>query len=266
MFSSRLVQLCLSPLMIRRSSLILPQSSAANYCSKKVPEAENQPQEKKKIKLKTKDRSTSSLPRIYTRTGDRGTSSLFTGERRTKTDEIFEALGTIDELSSHIGLAMASANIEHPYVEQLQRIQCILQDVGSAVATPSSSARKIHQEKTMFNNRHTAEMEEWIDDYTQRLPPLENFILPGGSLTASSLHVARAVCRRAERRVLPLTEKDEVDWEALKYLNRLSDFLFTVARYAAKLDKTEETVYIRPDTRSKPYKPVTSDVWKKPKD
>lgn len=225
------------------------------------------PEDSAKTKTRFKVKSKSGPPRIYTRTGDGGNSSLFTGERRPKSDNIFEALGTIDELSSHLGLAMSHANGEHPYVEQLQRIQCILQDVASAVATPESSARKIHQERTKFNSRHTTELEEWIDDYSQQLPPLENFILPGGGHTSASLHVARAVCRRAERRVSPLIEKDEVDRETLKYLNRLSDYLFTAARFSAKMDNEEETVYIRPDKRDRTYKPQAQDgVWKKPKE
>jgi len=220
---------------------------------------------RKKVTLKTKERP--SMPKIYTKTGDGGKSSLYTGERRAKSDEIFEALGTIDELSSNIGLAMAHTDPKFLYLEQLQRIQCILQDVGSLVATPNSSARKSHKDRVVFNERHTHELEEWIDEYTNELPPLENFILPGGSVTSSTLHVARAICRRAERKVMPLVQQDEVDAEALKYLNRLSDFLFTLARFAARLDKVEETIYIRPDPRFKIYKQVTdSHVWKKSKD
>lgn len=129
-----------------------------------------------------------------------------------------------------------------------------------------SSARESHLEKVEFNNRHTTELEEWIDDYTKELPPLQNFILPGGSVTSASLHVARSVCRRAERKVLPLVDQSEVDAEVLKYLNRLSDFLFTLARFAAKLDKVEETIYIRPDPRFKIYTPTKENVWKKTKD
>lgn len=221
---------------------------------------------RKKVTLKTKDRS-SSFPKIYTKTGDKGSSALFTGERRSKSDDVFEALGTIDELSSHIGLAMASANPSKPYLEELQRIQCILQDIGSVVATPNSSARASHREKVTFSSRHTNELEEWIDQYSKQLPPLTNFILPGGSMTSANLHVARTVCRRAERRVTPLVEKEEIDSEAFRYLNRLSDYLFVLARYAAKLDKREETIYIRPDPNvNLHYKPIASDYWKKSKD
>lgn len=251
--------------LLKNQPLGLIVSSSRSYCQNIDSE---DGKSKKKITLRTKERSTA--PKIYTKTGDSGRSSLFTGERRPKSDAFFEALGTIDELTSNIGLAMAHANPKFPYNDQLQRIQCILQDIGSLVATPHSSARKAHRDKIMFSSRHTNELEEWIDDYTKELPPLENFILPGGSATSSNLHVARAVCRRAERKVLPLVDQEEVDPEALKYLNRLSDFLFTLARYAAKLDCVDETIYIRPDPSYKIYTPVmnTTDTsaWKKSKE
>jgi len=202
--------------------------------------------------------------KIYTKTGDKGTSSLFTGERRPKSDGVFEALGATDELSSNIGMAIAlSEEKNHPYVSQLQRIQCILQDIGSSVATPASSARESHIQKVGFSGRHTEELEVWIDEFTEELPALTNFILPGGGAISSQIHICRAVCRRAERRISPLVESKECDAETLKYVNRLSDFLFTIARYAAKLDGRGETIYTRPDTRSKDYKPTKDGVWKK---
>jgi len=260
--TSKCAQLTYSSL-IKSKTLGVLMSSSRNYCDNV--DSEEVKQSRKKVTLRVKERS--SAPKIYTKTGDGGNSSLFTGERRPKSDDFFEALGTIDELSSSIGVAMAHADPKFAYNEELQRIQCILQDIGSLVATPHSSARQAHRDKVMFSSRHTNELEEWIDDYTNQLPPLENFILPGGSATSASIHVARAVCRRAERRVLPLVNQEEVDVEALKYLNRLSDFLFTLARYAAKLDNVEETIYIRPNPSFKIYKPVEdTDAWKKSKD
>ena len=196
------------------------QTICRSMCQKIIGTDESSEQ-RKRVTLKTKERlKTSAIPPIYTKTGDKGNSSLFTGERRTKTDDVFEALGTIDELSSHIGLALAlgSKDPTLSYLEELQRIQCILQDIGSVVATPNSSARKSHQDKVTFSNRHTSELENWIDEYSKVLPPLQNFILPGGSVTSATLHVARTICRRAERRVIPLVQAGEIDNEALIYL------------------------------------------------
>ncbi len=109
---------------------------------------------------------------------------------------------------------------QHSYVEQLQRVQCILQDVGSNIATPLSSAREAHLRLTEFDSMHVIELEEWIDDYTSRLSPLENFILPGGGKASCSLHVARTVARRCERATVPLVRQSQVSPEVLKYLNR----------------------------------------------
>ncbi|XP_031448310.1 corrinoid adenosyltransferase isoform X3 [Phasianus colchicus] len=118
-------------------------------------------------------------PRIYTRTGDEGFSSTFTGERRPKGDRVFEALGTTDELSSAIGLASElSSEKGHAFVEQLHKVQCMLQDVGSNIATPLSSAREAHLKRTSFSEEPVLELEKWIDRYSEQLPPLRAFILP----------------------------------------------------------------------------------------
>ncbi|XP_076364295.1 corrinoid adenosyltransferase MMAB-like isoform X2 [Tachypleus tridentatus] len=186
-------------------------------------------------------------PKIYTRTGDGGKSSLFTGERRPKDDMVFEALGSTDELSCNIGLARVIAKgLTGQLDAQLEKIQCILQDIGSAVATPKSSAREAHLRRTEFSPELVDELEEWIDKHTKHLPPLKNFILPSGGQSSAYFHVARAVCRRAERRVYPLISAGEVDPVVLKYLNRLSDYLFTVARLTAKIDGKEEKIYRKP--------------------
>lgn len=192
--------------------------------------------------------------KIYTKTGDKGTSSLYTGERQRKDGRLFNALGTADELSSHIGLAKEYAQEKnHEYADQLERIQCILQDISSLLATPrpqyaiddpEKEARI--REKLSFNPRHIIELEEWIDKYSSLLPPLTNFILPGGGRVSAYLHVARTVCRRAERTVVPLIFEGLVDEQVIIYINRLSDYLFTIARYASFLDGNKETIYIRP--------------------
>lgn len=187
------------------------------------------------------------VPKIYTKTGDKGFSSTFTGERRPKEDSIFEALGATDELSSAIGLAREFCKDEgHKFIEELEKIQCVLQDVGSNVATPLSSARESHRAKTKFSTQPVLDLESWIDKYTEELPPLTNFILPSGGKSSASLHMARAVCRRAERSVAPIVRSGEADPDVAKFLNRLSDYLFTLARYAATKEGEAESIYRRP--------------------
>ncbi|NXE52576.1 MMAB protein, partial [Casuarius casuarius] len=176
----------------------------------------------------------------------KGFSSTFTGERRPKDDRIFEALGTTDELSSAIGLASEFGSEKgHVFVEQLHKVQCMLQDVGSNIATPLSSAREAHLKRTSFSEKPVLELEQWIDKYSEQLPPLKAFILPSGGKSSAALHFSRAVCRRAERCVVPLVQAGEADPNVAKYLNRLSDYLFVLARYAAMKEGKEEKIYIK---------------------
>lgn len=193
--------------------------------------------------------------KIYTKTGDGGHSSLYTGERRSKDDLVFEALGAVDELSSAIGLGRefyletAAASVGDDFIDvasHLRRIQCVLQDIGSHIATPRSSAREAHAKNVgAFDESLTTEMEGWIDAMTSRLPPLTTFILPSGGRAAASLHCARAVCRRAERRVVPIVAAGEMAKEPAVFLNRLSDYLFTAARYVSSLNGFEESIYTK---------------------
>ncbi|KAI9324055.1 cob(I)yrinic acid a,c-diamide adenosyltransferase, mitochondrial-like protein [Zopfochytrium polystomum] len=182
--------------------------------------------------------------KVYTRTGDKGTSALFTGERRPKDDLIFEALGTTDELSSHIGLAREFCEeAANGLSEKLEKIQCLLQDIGGNIATPRSTASEARLAKTEFDvdGKLVQELETWIDKLDEELPPIRNFILPSGGRASAALHIARSVCRRAERRVVPVIQEGIADASVGKYLNRLSDYLFTAARYAAmKAGKTEK--------------------------
>ncbi|KAI8072602.1 Adenosylcobalamin biosynthesis, ATP:cob(I)alamin adenosyltransferase-like protein [Gongronella butleri] len=186
--------------------------------------------------------------KIYTKTGDKGTSSLYNGERRDKDDDIFEALGTTDELSSYLGLAMEYLENEEFLVECLEKVQCCLQDIGSNIATPRERSNERRLGQTTFDptGALVKELEDWIDKADEELPRLTKFILPSGGKASSTLHVARSICRRAERRVQPLAREHLCDDSVAVYLNRLSDFLFNAARLAAKHAGKEEKVYIKP--------------------
>ncbi|KAF9583595.1 hypothetical protein BGW38_009086 [Lunasporangiospora selenospora] len=191
-------------------------------------------------------------PKIYTKTGDKGTSALFTGERRPKDDVVFDALGTNDELSSFIGLAREfcleqGAGVQG-MVNQLEQIQCLLQDIGANIATPRDLATAPRLARTEFDSdgQHVQDLESWIDTMDQELPPLTAFILPSGGKAAAALHVARSVSRRTERRVVPLAQEQRVDKSVAIYLNRLSDYLFTCGRYAAMKADRAEVVYKKP--------------------
>eukprot|EP01088_Endostelium_zonatum_P007492 TRINITY_DN1977_c0_g1_i1.p1 TRINITY_DN1977_c0_g1~~TRINITY_DN1977_c0_g1_i1.p1 ORF type:complete len:147 (-),score=31.24 TRINITY_DN1977_c0_g1_i1:294-734(-) len=127
--------------------------------------------------------------------------------------------------------------------EKLEKIQSLLLDVGSCVATPPSTASERKLERTSFNEDYVKQLEQWIDEIDKQLPPLKNFILPSGGLSSSSLHVARSVCRRAERSVVPLVRSGDVPDSVGRFLNRLSDFFFVAARFAAQKDGKEEVIY-----------------------
>uniref|UniRef100_A0A8D2LTP9 Corrinoid adenosyltransferase MMAB n=1 Tax=Varanus komodoensis TaxID=61221 RepID=A0A8D2LTP9_VARKO len=187
-------------------------------------------------------RKAAGTPKIYTRTGDQGFSSTFTGERRPKDDLIFEALGTLDELSSAIGLSAEFGREHgHSFVEELHKVQCVLQDAGSNVATPISSARESHltppPPKSLLLQSSALGLRE--------LRPLALLLFQSGGKSSAALHLSRAVCRRAERRVVPLVKTGDVDANVAKYLNRLSDYLFVLARYATKGEGKEEKIYRR---------------------
>lgn len=163
--------------------------------------------------------------KIYTRTGDSGETSLFGGARVPKDDPRIEAYGTIDELNSSIGVARATWP-SSPIDSELHHVQSDLFDIGAYLAAPGSD--RFHGAAPS----RAADLEKAIDAMDAELPPLKQFILPGGSAAAAQLHVARTVCRRAERRVIALRDSSAGMRNTITYLNRLSDYLFVAARFA----------------------------------
>lgn len=167
--------------------------------------------------------------KIYTRTGDGGDTALFGGGRVAKHHVRVEAYGTVDELNAVIGwcvVEVADASIR----ERLQALQHDLFALGAELATPPARERRTRPETPPLPTARIASMETWIDEADNELSPLRAFVLPGGTPGAAALHVARTVCRRAERAVVALAEADEVAEGVVAYLNRLSDLLFTFAR------------------------------------
>ena len=171
--------------------------------------------------------------KIYTRTGDRGDTGLFGGGRVPKDHPRVEAYGEVDELNAAIGLARSIEPMLR-IDEVLVPLQRDLFAIGALLATPDREKMRQHLEKARVDDQRIAELEHAIDDGDRELEPLRSFIVPGGTPKGAALHVARTVCRRAERRVVALAEAGESDIPTIVviYLNRLSDLLFTLARVA----------------------------------
>lgn len=167
------------------------------------------------------------LDRIYTRGGDAGETSLGDGTRVAKSHRRIEAYGTVDELNSIIGLVLAR-DVRPEFEPWLAQIQNELFDLGADLAVPLGASR----ERLRVTDEQVARLEHLCDVVNERLPPLRSFVLPGGTEASALLHVARSVCRRAERLAVALHEEEPVTPAALAYLNRLSDLLFILARAA----------------------------------
>ncbi|WP_142780631.1 cob(I)yrinic acid a,c-diamide adenosyltransferase [Agrobacterium sp. T29] len=180
------------------------------------------------------------LNKIYTRTGDKGTTALVSGPRRLKHDLRVEAYGTVDETNSAIGVARLHTGGMEKLDAMLFRIQNDLFDLGADLATPDSG-EPLSYELLRIVESQVTRLENEIDDLNAALEPLTSFVLPGGSAAAANLHMARTVCRRAERLMVELsvTENEIVSPAALKYANRLSDFLFVAARFANDAGKAD---------------------------
>jgi cob(I)alamin adenosyltransferase len=174
------------------------------------------------------------LSKIYTRTGDDGTTGLGDGSRVPKDDPRVEAYGCADEVNSAIGVILAVPGLPAAVTEVLTRVQHELFDLGGELCIPGHRA---------IEPSHVIALEKSLDAFNDGLPPLKEFILPGGGPAAAACHLARAICRRAERRAWSLARVDAVAPEPLQYLNRLSDLLFVVARVLARHESGSEVLW-----------------------
>lgn len=176
------------------------------------------------------------LSKIYTRTGDQGTTGLGDGARVDKTHARIEAYGTVDEANSALGMVLAVADLPADIIQALTQIQHELFDLGGELAVPGYR---------VMTDGHVTRLEQWLDQFNEPLPPLKEFILPGGGPATSACHLARAITRRAERCVWALAKQEQIALEVPQYLNRLSDLLFVVARVLARHERGEEVLWKR---------------------
>ncbi|GMU86249.1 MAG: ATP--cob(I)alamin adenosyltransferase [Ignavibacteriales bacterium] len=177
--------------------------------------------------------------KIYTKTGDGGQTGLFGGGRVAKDSNRIEAYGTVDELNSVLGLIPTECN-DPKILEIISFLQNQLFNVGSDLATPLDYT-STHFSIPRVGDEQIAQAEKVIDELEAELEPLRNFILPGGTKAASYAHLARTVCRRAERRIVTLSEKEEINKKIVIFVNRVSDLLFVLARYLNKLEGKADT-------------------------
>lgn len=166
--------------------------------------------------------------RIYTKTGDKGETSLYDGARVRKDSVKVEAYGTVDELNSHLGFAKNFVEDED-VKEKIFKVQKKLFFVAGELATEDTS-----KFKNKIQEEHVTALEGWIDEYLEKIDKVDAFIVPGTSTSSAALHVARTVCRRAERRILALAREEEVNPHLIKFVNRLSDTIYALARYSEK--------------------------------
>lgn len=193
------------------------------------------------------------IHKVYTRTGDQGMTDLVGGERVAKDSLRIESYGTVDELQSFLGMLRAAlgesietgslSETRREIVGYIHRVQQDLFDLGSTLSTPPQHAGRV---KNPITPERIAWLEETMDRWNEELPPLRSFVLSGGGRFSALGHVARTVCRRCERIVLRLSREEEVPPEPLLYLNRLSDFLFVLARHLAKVFGEDEPLWETP--------------------
>ncbi|WP_420583196.1 cob(I)yrinic acid a,c-diamide adenosyltransferase [Reichenbachiella sp.] len=174
--------------------------------------------------------------KVYTKTGDKGTTGLLGGTRVSKADLRIDSYGTIDELNSHMGM-VRDQEVNEPIVNELIQIQNTLFVIGSHLASDPKKSKVVIPDIT---NESIKMLETAIDRMDGELPEMRNFVLPGGHVSVSAGHIARCVCRRAERLAIALSETEEVHANITTYLNRLSDYLFVLCRWMTKELKAEE--------------------------
>ncbi|MCH7508719.1 MAG: cob(I)yrinic acid a,c-diamide adenosyltransferase [Proteobacteria bacterium] len=177
------------------------------------------------------------LSKIYTRTGDKGETGLGDGQRVSKDHLRIETFGCVDETNSAIGMVLAIAALPEPVVDCLVEVQHDLFDLGGELCIPGHS---------VVTSEFVARLETQLDEFNANLPTLKEFILPGGGPAAAACHLARTICRRAERRVVSLSALEKnIRPEAIQYLNRLSDLLFVIARVLARHEQGSEVLWNR---------------------
>jgi cob(I)alamin adenosyltransferase len=187
------------------------------------------------------------MTKIYTKTGDKGLTILGNGKKVSKASLRVEAYGEIDELNSVIGIALARVQSSSIRQDQdrvqsgLIQIQKDLFEIGSSL----SDSQKADQKLNIYLKKRVLEFEKEIDLFSKDLPNLKHFILPGGGISGANLHLARTVCRRVERRIVELNKKEKIQDQILIYLNRLSDLLFTFARYINYKEKKKEIIWFK---------------------
>lgn len=191
---------------------------------------------------------------IYTKTGDNGTTSLVGGRRVKKYDQRVETYGTVDELNAHIGMLATmmrdkSIDLEMAFdvreqfencYKQLKTAQNKLFVIQTLLATEDEETYK---KLPQLDDNATDEMEAWIDDIDKRLPALKSFVIPGGTTISAQAHIARTVCRRAERQIVRLAEEENIEEKIKKYINRTSDYLFVISRFALILENKAENFW-----------------------
>lgn len=177
--------------------------------------------------------------RIYTRSGDNGTTGLLGGQRVSKDSPRVEAYGSVDELNAHLGLAVSYLGSHQRLCQILQQVQNDLFVIGSELAVPVGKKPVVKP----LSEEHTQALERYIDELEEGLEPLRHFILPGGTVASAALHVARTVCRRAERRVVSLFHIEPGNPCIITYLNRLADLLFVMARAVNAAEGVQDIIW-----------------------